>query len=112
MAMEWIAARVTTTFLTVSDEEARDARRLWINRDAVSVRNGRDPAVFHPDPVARSRLRARHGGAGRPCRDRRGVPAGSAQGIPGAGRGDARRARCGASGWWASGWNPTAATTC
>ncbi len=55
--MEWIAARVTTVFLTVSDEEARDARRLWISRDAVSVRNGRDPAVFHPDPVARARLR-------------------------------------------------------
>jgi glycosyltransferase involved in cell wall biosynthesis len=56
--MEWIAARVTTVFLTVSDEEARDARRLGISRDAVSVRNGRDPAVFHPDPVARARLRA------------------------------------------------------
>ncbi|MGD0434211.1 MAG: glycosyltransferase family 4 protein [Acetobacteraceae bacterium] len=56
-AMEWIAARVTTVFLTVSDEEACDARRLWISRDAVSVRNGRDPAVFHPDPAARSRIR-------------------------------------------------------
>ena len=56
--MEWIAARVTTVFLTVSDEEARDARRLWISRDAVSVRNGRDPSVFHPDPLARARLRA------------------------------------------------------
>jgi glycosyltransferase involved in cell wall biosynthesis len=56
--MEWIAARVTTVFLTVSDEEARDARRLWINRGAVSVRNGRDPAVFRPDRTARVRLRA------------------------------------------------------
>jgi glycosyltransferase involved in cell wall biosynthesis len=56
--MEWIAARVTTVFLTVSDEEARDARRLGISRDAVSVRNGRDPALFHPDPAARARLRA------------------------------------------------------
>ena len=60
-AMEWIAARVTTVFLTVSDEEARDASRLWISRDAVSVRNGRDPAVFHPDPAARSRVRAELG---------------------------------------------------
>ena len=59
--MEWLAARVTTVFLTVSDEEARDARRLWINRQAVSVRNGRDPAVFHPDPAARARLRAEMG---------------------------------------------------
>jgi len=55
--MEWIAARATTVFLTVSDEEARDARRLWISRNAVSVRNGRDPAVFRPDPIARARLR-------------------------------------------------------
>ena len=55
--MEWIAARVTTVFLTVSDEEARDARRLGISRGAVSVRNGRDPAVFHPDTVARARVR-------------------------------------------------------
>jgi glycosyltransferase involved in cell wall biosynthesis len=56
--MEWVAARVTTVFLTVSDEEANDARRLHIDRHAISVRNGRDPAVFHPDPVARSRIRA------------------------------------------------------
>jgi glycosyltransferase involved in cell wall biosynthesis len=56
--MEWIAARVTTVFLTVSDEEAGDARRLRISRDAISVRNGRDPAVYHPDPIARAHLRA------------------------------------------------------
>jgi len=56
--MEWLAARVTTVFLTVSDEEARDARRLRISRRAVSVRNGRDPTVFRPDPAARARLRA------------------------------------------------------
>jgi glycosyltransferase involved in cell wall biosynthesis len=56
--LEWIAGRVTDVFLTVSDEEANDARRLGIFRAAVSVRNGRDPAVFHPDPAARARLRA------------------------------------------------------
>jgi len=56
--MEWLAGRVTTVFLTVSDEEARDAHRLHISRDAVSVRNGRDPAIFHPDPVARDHIRA------------------------------------------------------
>jgi glycosyltransferase involved in cell wall biosynthesis len=55
--MEWIAARVTTVFLTVSEEEARDARRLGISRHAVAVRNGRDPAIFHPDPAARIRIR-------------------------------------------------------
>ena len=57
-AMEWLAGRVTDVFLTVSDEEARDARRLGISRRAVSVRNGRDPAVYRPDPAARARLRA------------------------------------------------------
>jgi glycosyltransferase involved in cell wall biosynthesis len=55
--MESLAARVTTVFLTVSEEEAQDARRLGISRNAVAVRNGRDPAVFHPDPAARQRIR-------------------------------------------------------
>jgi len=59
--MEWLAARVTTVFLTVSDEEARDARRLHISATAASVRNGRDPAAFHPDPTARAKLRAELG---------------------------------------------------
>lgn len=58
LLMELLAGRVTDVFLTVSDEEARDARRLWIHRRAVSIRNGRDPAVFHPDPAARARIRA------------------------------------------------------
>lgn len=57
LVMEWIAARVTTVFLTVSDEEASDARRLWICRNAIAVRNGRDPALFHPDEAARARIR-------------------------------------------------------
>ncbi len=56
--MEWLAARVTDVFLTVSDEEAIDARRLWISRSAVAVGNGRDPAVFLPDPAARTRVRS------------------------------------------------------
>jgi glycosyltransferase involved in cell wall biosynthesis len=58
LLMELLAGRVTDVFMTVSDEEAGDARRLWINRRAVSVRNGRDPAVFCPDPAARARIRA------------------------------------------------------
>ena len=57
-AMEWLGGRLTTILLTVSDEEAADARRLGIKRDAVSVRNGRDPALFHPDAAARARIRA------------------------------------------------------
>ncbi len=57
-AMEWLAGRVTGTFLTVSEAEARDARRLGIHRRAIAVGNGRDPARFRPDPAARQRVRA------------------------------------------------------
>src|ERR1700760_49992 len=61
LAMEWIAARVTDVFLTVSEAEARDARRLGIAARAEAGRNGRDPQMFHPDPVARARIRAELG---------------------------------------------------
>ena len=47
------AGRITDTYLTVSAEEAADARRLGIHADAVAVLNGRDPARFAPDPAAR-----------------------------------------------------------
>ncbi|HME28169.1 MAG TPA: glycosyltransferase family 4 protein [Acetobacteraceae bacterium] len=60
-AMEWLAARVTGTFLTVSEAEARDARRLHIHRGATAIGNGRDPARFRPDPAARQRVRATFG---------------------------------------------------
>ncbi len=56
--MEWTAGRVTDLYLTVSQEEARDARRLRIARRPVAIGNGRDPAIFHPDPAARARIRA------------------------------------------------------
>jgi glycosyltransferase involved in cell wall biosynthesis len=56
--MEWLAARVTDVYLTVSDAEAADARRLGISRGARAVRNGRDPSRFQPDPAARARVRA------------------------------------------------------
>ncbi len=58
LAMEWVGGRLTDLTLTVSTEEAADARRLWIARDAIPVGNGRDPARFHPDPAARARIRA------------------------------------------------------
>ena len=59
--MEWIAARVTDVFLTVSEAEALDARRLHIARRAEPVRNGRDPTIFRPDPTARARIRSELG---------------------------------------------------
>ena len=58
LVMEWLGGRMTDVTLTVSSEEARDARRLWIARGAVAVGNGRDPGRFHPDPAARARVRA------------------------------------------------------
>ncbi len=57
-AMEWLAGRLTDVYLTVSREEAADARRLHICARATSVGNGRDPAIFRPDPDARARIRA------------------------------------------------------
>lgn len=61
LGVEWLGGRMTDTFLTVSEEEAADARRLWINRGATATGNGRDPAIFHPDPAARAALRAELG---------------------------------------------------
>jgi glycosyltransferase involved in cell wall biosynthesis len=60
-AMELLGARCTDVFTTVSTSDARDARRLHIWRDPVVVGNGRDPAVFRPDPAARARIRAELG---------------------------------------------------
>jgi len=56
-AMEWIGGRLTDTYMNVSREEAQDARRLRIHRGAVAVGNGRDPAVYRPNPQARAHLR-------------------------------------------------------
>lgn len=61
LGVEWLGGRMTDTFLTVSEEEAQDARRLWIHRDATATGNGRDPAIFQPDPSARAALRAEMG---------------------------------------------------
>ncbi len=60
-AMEWSAGRVTDLFLTVSEEEAADARRLGIARQPIAIGNGLDPAIFHPDPIASARIRGEFG---------------------------------------------------
>ena len=61
LAMELTAGRVTDHFLTVSEAESADARRLRIHPHPVAVGNGRDPARFHPDPAARAAVRAELG---------------------------------------------------
>ena len=61
LAMEWIGGRFTDIFMTVSAEEAADARRLHLAAAAVAIGNGRDPARFHPDAAARARLRGELG---------------------------------------------------
>jgi glycosyltransferase involved in cell wall biosynthesis len=58
LVMEWVGGRLTDVFLTVSAAEAVDAQRLGIFRHPVAVLNGRDPAIFHPDPAARTAVRA------------------------------------------------------
>lgn len=61
LPLEWAAGRITDLYMTVSVEEARDARRLHLNANPVAVGNGRDPSRFRPDPSARARVRAELG---------------------------------------------------
>lgn len=61
LALEFAAGRITDTYLTVSAEEAADARRLRIHPQPMAVGNGRDPALFQPDPAARAAVRAEFG---------------------------------------------------
>jgi glycosyltransferase involved in cell wall biosynthesis len=65
--LERLGGRMTDVFLTVSEEEAADARRLRIHPDATAVLNGRSPALFHPDAAARAALRAELGATEQDC---------------------------------------------
>ncbi|MBL6078313.1 glycosyltransferase family 4 protein [Belnapia sp. T18] len=67
LALERAAGRITDTYLTVSEEEAEDARRLGIHPQAVPVRNGRDPGLFRPDAGARAAVRAELGAGEGEC---------------------------------------------
>jgi len=67
LQLERAAGRITDIYLTVSAEEAEDARRLGIHPNATAILNGRDPAAFHPDPEARRALRAELGAAQDDC---------------------------------------------
>jgi glycosyltransferase involved in cell wall biosynthesis len=64
---ERLGGRLTDVFITVSEEEASDARRLGIHPRATAVQNGRDPARFRPDPAARAALRAELGAVETDC---------------------------------------------
>ncbi|MFT8720109.1 glycosyltransferase family 4 protein [Acetobacter sp.] len=61
LGLEWLAGRITDIYLTVSQEEAQDARRLHIHRHAQAIGNGRDPSIFRPNPQARAKIRAELG---------------------------------------------------
>ncbi len=61
LAMETAGGMLTDVFLTVSQEEAADAKRLRIARNPIAVGNGRDATQFAPDPIARARIRAELG---------------------------------------------------
>ncbi len=67
LLLERAAGRITDTYLTVSEEEAGDARRLGIHRNPVPILNGRDPALYHPDPQARAAIRAELGARETDC---------------------------------------------
>jgi glycosyltransferase involved in cell wall biosynthesis len=67
LGLEWLGGRLTDTMLTVSEEEAADARRLHIHPHPQAVLNGRDPAIFHPDAAARAAIRAELGVAEGEC---------------------------------------------
>lgn len=67
LGLEFAAGRITDTYLTVSAEEAADARRLRIHARATAVGNGRDPALFRPDAEARAALRAELGARPEDC---------------------------------------------
>lgn len=57
IVLEWAAGRITTLYMTVSVEEARDARRLHLNSHPLAIGNGRDPQRYHADPLVRARIR-------------------------------------------------------
>ncbi|WP_408872721.1 glycosyltransferase family 4 protein [Gluconobacter roseus] len=61
LVLEWMAGRITDLYMTVSREEAQDARRLHLNRNPIAIGNGRDPQHYHPDAETRARLRREFG---------------------------------------------------
>ncbi|CAI3959410.1 Glycosyltransferase involved in cell wall bisynthesis (RfaB) (PDB:2IV7) [Commensalibacter communis] len=56
-ALEWSAGQITDLYMTVSAEEAKDAKKLRIHSQPVYIGNGRDPVKFAPNPIIRSAIR-------------------------------------------------------
>jgi glycosyltransferase involved in cell wall biosynthesis len=67
LTLERATGRLAHTYITVSEKEAADARRLGIHPRAVAVLNGRDPAQFRPDPATRAALRTEFGATESDC---------------------------------------------
>jgi glycosyltransferase involved in cell wall biosynthesis len=67
LGLERVTGRIADTYITVSETEAADARRLGIHPRAVAVLNGRDPARFRPDAATRALLRAEFGAGDDDC---------------------------------------------
>ena len=63
LLLELLCGRMTHVYMTVSREEAQDARRLHIHPSPRAIGNGRDSRVFKPDARARQRIRQELGTA-------------------------------------------------
>ncbi|QDH17146.1 glycosyltransferase family 4 protein [Swingsia samuiensis] len=57
LILEWMAGRITNLYMTVSVEEARDARRLHLNAHPIAIGNGRDPQKYKANPQKRHEIR-------------------------------------------------------
>ncbi|MGV4876332.1 glycosyltransferase family 4 protein [Acetobacter indonesiensis] len=61
LVLEKLCGHLTDVFLTVSQEEAEDARRLHIHANPIAIGNGRDSRRFKPNSEARRRIRTELG---------------------------------------------------
>lgn len=55
--LEWGTGKITDYYMTVSKEEAQDAKRFFIHSHPIAVGNGRDPERFRPDITMRQQIR-------------------------------------------------------
>lgn len=58
--LEWLAGQITHHYMNVSQEEAKDAKRLTIHPSPVFIGNGRNPEQFCPDPMVKQCFRQKH----------------------------------------------------